>query len=165
MKRCYIWLVAYSFFCLETSSIALRPPPRSPSLAPKVYNSYKLLLVGRVLEWGYRDINYHMTFTSRRLVLLWWYKYKCWRHTRLKEWCWIFSGHHAWRILFHCGMANIGSVTFTVNTDSSFILRLPPTSCWLQYQHCKWWKLGGSQGQRLHCFLKNNNSDIQKQHP
>ena len=94
-----------------------------------------------------------MTFTSRRLVLLWWYKYKCWRHTRLKEWCWIFSGHHAWRILFHCGMANIGSVTFTVNTDSSFILRLPPTSCWLQYQHCKWWKLGGGQGQRLATLL------------
>ena len=96
-------------------------------------------------EWGYRDINYHKTFTLWSLVLLWWYKYKCW-HIRLKEWCWSFSGHHALRILFHCGMASIGSVTFTVNTDSSLILRLPPTSCRLQYQYCKWWKAGWRPG-------------------
>ena len=73
---------------------------------------------------------------------------KCW-HTWLKEWwhwCCIISGPHTSRILFHCGMANIGSLTFTVNTDSSFILRLPPTSCRLQYQYCKWWKAGWRPG-------------------
>ena len=39
-----VLLFLLAIVCLETSSIALRPLPRSPSLAPKVYNSYKLLL-------------------------------------------------------------------------------------------------------------------------
>ena len=53
MKRYYRWLVVLLFLlaivCLETSSIALKPPPRSLSLAPKVHNSYKLDLASTKL--------------------------------------------------------------------------------------------------------------------
>ena len=34
----------------------------------------------------------------------WWY------------WCWICSGHHTSRVLLHCEIVNIGSITFTVNS-------------------------------------------------